>query len=113
MPHCIIEFSDPVKNTAPPAQLVDAVYKAAFQSGLFEGPDIKTRASAFAVYQTGAQVLDFVHVTVRLLAGRTEAQKAQLSKLILDALLTLKLSNTSLTVEVVDMERASYAKFAG
>ena len=89
-----------------------AVFSAAASSGLFEpdGRDIKVRAVAYDHYLTGPSKGDFVHVTVRLLAGRTTEQKMRLSQTVLAQLQALALPHCSLTVEIVDIDRASYAK---
>ncbi len=106
MPHCIVEHS----ITLDPQKLLAAVCKGAVESALFETSDIKTRAIAYEHYQTNASQRDFVHVVVKILSGRTSAQQELLSQLVLKQLVALEYSSTSLTVEVVEMQRDSYAK---
>lgn len=113
MPHCIIHYARPLADRIAPAQLIQTVYTAALASGLFKGPDIKTRALAFNDYQTGDQQQDFIHVEVRLLSGRTVEQRTDLSRRILSALQQLGQHNISLTVQISDMERDSYSKHVG
>lgn len=52
----------------------------------------------------------FIHVTMRILSGRNTEQKLILSKLVLESLATLTLKACSASVEVVDIDRASYSK---
>ncbi|NRD72451.1 5-carboxymethyl-2-hydroxymuconate Delta-isomerase [Shewanella sp. VB17] len=110
MPHCIVEYSTDLEERFNPSVLVDLVYQGAFSSKLFEGPDIKIRALPYVYYQTGERKQAFIHVSIRLLEGRTQDKKMKLSNLVLEKLTLLDLEQTSLTVEIIDIERASYAK---
>ena len=109
MPHCIIEHSASL-NAEP---LLKSVFSGAMDSALFEkdGSDIKVRAIAYQRYLSEASTSNFVHVELRILSGRTLEQKQRLSKTVLEQLLTLDFKKCSTTVEVVDIDRASYAKF--
>jgi len=106
VPHCIIEHSNNFESSA----LIAAVFKGAQQSQLFEDSDIKTRTIAFEYYQAGLLSQPFVHVTTKILSGRNLAQRQMLSQSILAQLESLKMLAVSLTVEVVEIEKASYAK---
>ncbi len=106
MPHCIIEHSLDVEQT----QLINAVYQGTLKSELFEDDDIKTRSMAFDNYQTGSVKKSFIHVTAKILSGRTLEQRSMLSQSIMSELKKLKYSSITLTVEVIEMERDSYAK---
>jgi len=113
MPHCIIEHSSSLDSST----LMPLVFGANLNSSLFEkdGSDIKVRAVPFTQYQTGkvhsniAQI-DFIHVTLKILSGRNTEQKKMLSHLVLSNLETLALKACSISVEVVDIDRATYAK---
>ena len=108
MPHCIVEHSASLDGDLISSQ----VFSGAMKSQLFEadGSDIKVRAAAYHSYLTGQIKSDFVHVILRILSGRTPEQKKELSKIVLDQLQKLGLQSCSLTVEVVDIDRASYSK---
>jgi 5-carboxymethyl-2-hydroxymuconate isomerase len=60
-------------------------------------------------YFTGLETSDFIHVTLKILSGRTVEQKQMLSTLVGDELQQLKLQGCSLTVEVMDIARESYS----
>ena len=111
MPHCIVEYSKTLESRLSPASLVNAAHQGALASGLFQGPDIKTRAIAYENYQVGDTPSDFIHVSVRLLNGRTTEQKRSLSMHILEQLQSFNLSELSCTVEVLDIDSLSYSKF--
>ena len=106
MPHCIIEHS----SALVAADLLAAVYQGAVKSQLFDHRDIKSRALSYEQHHSGDGITAFVHVSVRILSGRDVEQKAELSHAILQELVALNFSATSLTVEILDIEKASYAK---
>ncbi|MGY3571899.1 5-carboxymethyl-2-hydroxymuconate Delta-isomerase [Vibrio paucivorans] len=108
MPHCIIEHSPSIDSNA----LNQLVFKGAMASKLFapDGSDIKVRSLVYQSYQSGGRKQEFVHVSAKILSGRSEADKCLLSQCILKQLLELGLADASLTVEVVDIDRASYTK---
>lgn len=110
MPHCIIEYSRPLLRQVNPEQVINVVQQGALESTLFEASHIKVRAMVYDDHFMGYPVDDFVHVTLKILLGRTQLQKNELSSLVLNKLEELELSSVSLTVEVVDMDRDSYAK---
>ncbi|WP_375055497.1 5-carboxymethyl-2-hydroxymuconate Delta-isomerase [Zobellella sp. DQSA1] len=110
MPHCVIEYSTTLGRQLSPSALVTAVHQGAFDSGLFEEADIKSRAIGYDYHHNGGARRDFIHVTLKILSGRTPEQKEALSAVVLDALVGLGLKDISLTVEVVDIVRDCYAK---
>lgn len=110
MPHCIVEYSKELERSVKPSAFIEAVHQGALQTDLFEESDIKTRTLSFENHQTGGRTLCFVHVIVKILSGRSREQRAGLSKKILDELKKLNLSSISMTVEICEIERETYAK---
>ena len=110
MPHCIIEYSSGATDCIEIGDLVAAVHQGVLSSGLFDEYDIKTRAVAYTHHRTGATRDSFVHVTVRLLSGRDDAQKADLSEKLLAQIEPLLPAVVSVGVEICDMHRDSYRK---
>lgn len=112
MPHCIIEFSNGLKSQIDIEILMAKVTEGSLASGLFELKDIKTRAIAFDYFQSAGKTenADFIHVEIKLLAGRNMLQRKLLSKSVLDAILTLALEQVSITVEINDLDTECYAK---
>ncbi len=108
MPHCIIEHSVSLDGEV----LMPLVFSAALNSGLFnaDGRDIKVRTLPYHNYLTGPTKSDFVHIVLKILSGRSAEQKQLLTQAVLAKINTLKLQNCSVTIEVVDMDRACYAK---
>jgi len=110
MPHCIIEYSKDLEEIIKPSQLLTAVYNGALSSKLFKSDDIKSRTLSFEHFQSGTIKSSFVHVTTKILSGRTLEQRVTLSNSIIAELKKLDLTSSSLTVEIVDIEKSSYAK---
>ena len=110
MPHLVIEYSEDVAGQVDIDALVDAAHDGAMESGLFPEYDIKTRATGYRHHRTGQTRDSFVHVTVHLLDGRSDAQKSGLSEAVLGRLEPLLPGVASVGVEIVDMHRASYRK---
>ena len=110
MPHLVIEYSEDVAEQADIDAIVDAAHDGAMDSGLFPEYDIKTRAIGYRHHRTGQTRDSFVHVTVHLLDGRSDAQKSELGEAVLARLLPLLPRVASVGVEIVDMHRASYRK---
>ena len=111
MPHIIIEFSQDLGGPEPIGQMLDAVHAAVAASGLFDESHIKVRALPVGHYRVGGKHAAFIHAQCRIHAGRSETQKQALSAAVLAAIREQGLAVTVITVEVMEMERASYAKF--
>ena len=113
MPHLIIEFSQELAGAAQVEALLDAVHRAAAGTGLFEVSHIRVRAMPVAYYRSGGKREPFIHTQCRLHAGRDAAQKKQLSEAVLSAIREQGWPAKVITVEVVEMDRSTYAKYSG
>ena len=71
MPHCIIEYSKELENEIDPKLMINAAHQGALASGLFEESHIKSRTILYQHYKTGTKDLRFIHITARILSGRT------------------------------------------
>lgn len=109
MPHLILDYSADLNADIPAA--CDILFDAMAGHDVFPNPEaIKLRAAPWAQYRSGTQGGTFAHATIRLLSGRTAQAKADLSATILAAMQTCLGAADSLTVEIRDMDRDSYAK---
>ena len=113
MPHVIIELPNKVANDAKVAVLLDAVHAAVSGTSLFEIENIKTRVVTFNHYRLGTTNESFIHVQCRIHPGRSEQQKKMLSEVVLRAVRAQELPVSIITVEVVEMDRVTYAKYVG
>lgn len=112
MPHIIIEFS---KELVPEPQIttvLDAIHQTVISSKLFEPEKVKSRAIPVTHYRVGVSNGFFIHVQIRMHAGRNESQKKLLSKSILEVIQGQNLGANAITVEIVDMDRNCYARFS-
>ncbi|RLV59745.1 5-carboxymethyl-2-hydroxymuconate isomerase [Parashewanella curva] len=105
MPHLIIEHSNEFNADI----LMEAVFKGALSSRLFESRAIKVRALPYQHYQVGFKRSAFIHVTLKIISGRTQGQKLGLSEGVIEQLLELGYENVAITAEVVDIDRESYS----
>jgi len=112
MPHLIIEYSEDLAGPDRVPSLLDAVHEAAVATGLFEESHIRTRAYPVRFYRTGTGKGPFIHAQCRILSGRTEAQKRALTGAVVAAIRGQGWGAQVVTAEVVDMDRATYAKYA-
>ncbi|MDZ3993471.1 5-carboxymethyl-2-hydroxymuconate Delta-isomerase [Pseudomonas sp. Teo4] len=116
MPHLNLEYSDNLRELNVDTLLL-RLNHALVGSGQFaDERDIKSRAQAFAHYRvgTGTGERAFAHVRLAILDGRSPEVKSQLSASLLDVLREAILErpglDLQLCVEVLDIDRAPYAK---
>ena len=110
MPHCIVEYAEPLEEIIDPSELVALIHHGAAGTELFDPRQLKTRAVAYRNYINGCGSELFVTVTFRMLSGRTGAQKKQLTDRVLAALESIDSNSIVMTVEVRDMDREAYSK---
>ena len=110
MPHAIIEFSDLAEIGVEESAVLDAVFDGMQASGLFGTEDIKVRSHPASMTRNGSDNFSFIHVQLRIMPGRTVEQKADLSERVRANLCALSGQARSTSVEVVDIDRAVYAK---
>lgn len=113
MPHLIIQYAQELARDEQVPPMLDAVHEAAASTGLFDESHIRTRAFPVAFYRVGTGRDPFIHAQLRILPGRTPAQKTTLSNAVLAALREQGWAAKVITVEVVDMDGESYAKHTG
>lgn len=111
MPHIVVEYSGYLDETHCMTGLCQTLFDAAVASGFF--PDtstIKVRAIPCPFSRIGTEPQSFAHATIRLLAGRDDATKASLTQLILTTLDQALPDVGSLSVDIKDIDTATYAK---
>ncbi len=112
MPHVIIEYADTLETQISPQDLLAAVHQTVEASGLFNAADIRSRVQVFQHFRLGVQQPHFLHISIRLFAGRTDVQKAQLTQSVLQSLQQLRLLDVLISCECVDIHKASYQQIA-
>jgi 5-carboxymethyl-2-hydroxymuconate isomerase len=111
MPHCVIEIANQLSSSLTPDQLLRAVFDAHVQTGLFETDHIKVRTSGYDHHLSGTGSDRFIHVTSHIMAGRTAEQKQQLSNIIVQGLIDIGVTSTTMSAQVVDLD-PSYVTFS-
>ena len=112
MPHVVIEYSQPVTETGDIEAILHLVHHKMIESGLFNAPDIKTRAYAADKFMVGTKGKDgsFVHITVSILHGRTLEQRQTLADTLLDSVRKPLHFVDQVTVNIHEMARETYRK---
>ncbi|MCK0102214.1 5-carboxymethyl-2-hydroxymuconate Delta-isomerase [Pseudohalocynthiibacter sp. F2068] len=111
MPHIVVEYSATLDQSHDMQALCEKLFKVACDNGIF--PDtgaVKVRALPCPYVYIGQEPQSFAHATVRLLSGRDTESKARLTNLILKALDATLPDVGSLTVDIKDIDRETYAK---
>lgn len=112
MPHIIVEYPKQLVNDTQVEAILDTIHHAVAQSGLFQADHIRTRAYAFTKFTNAGGSEPYIHIQARIKSGRDTENKKQLGDAILNGLITLAIPASVITVEIIDMERESYAKYS-
>jgi 5-carboxymethyl-2-hydroxymuconate isomerase len=120
MPHLVLEYSDNLSQAVDWQQLLLDLHGVVAETAGVDVGACKGRAlpqATFLVGRGGASTA-FVHLELRLLAGRTPDEKRVVSAACMDVLARhlarpLEAFDLQLTVEVRDMEPGSYQKRTG
>ncbi|MGT2431379.1 5-carboxymethyl-2-hydroxymuconate Delta-isomerase [Cupriavidus basilensis] len=117
MPHLIIEITENTRLTCSQEELLDEANAALLASGQFSEPDIKSRCITLTSFRQGTEAREraFVHARLHILDGRELAVRQALSKAVCDVIAEAVRpcspeDSVQVSVEVVEMERASFAK---
>ena len=108
MPHFIIDCSYQVTKMKPAKDVLQAVHNVADATGLFKTADIKVRINAYTDYLTSGTHSDFIHVFGNIMEGRTQNQKADLSRAIVSKLQSLFPNVPVISMNIRDFEKATY-----
>lgn len=110
MPHIIVEYSQDIAERHDVSTLCRSLYQAALDSGVFTDPaSIKTRAHGCDHLHLGSGGSSFTHIDLRLLSGRTEAQKKSATTSLLNAAVALLDDVPEISVDCIDLS-AAYTK---
>lgn len=108
MPHCIIECPASLEELIDFERLVVLVHDAAEATGLFEAGDVKARLIPYPHAIAGGRDEPHVHVTIRLLAGRSESARELLAKSVSQVICNALPTVSFVSVEVVEIVRETY-----
>lgn len=108
MPHFIVDCSENILELKDPKELLQEIFDAAFSSDLFKRDAIKVRLNPFKYSLVLGGDLDFIHVFGNIMEGRTEKQKADLSRKIVSKLNQLFQDVPIISINIRDFEKSSY-----
>ena len=118
MPHLTLEYSDNIQHESDLQDLFARLHKMIAELAGTQVENFKSRAICRETYHVGAGSgrEAFVHLEVRLLAGRSPEQKAAIGRRCLDLLEqtwrpSLVDLDPQITIELVGMELDSYYKW--
>lgn len=118
MPHIVIEYTPNLVDLPFDAMLAAVTRRLAESPEVQDEADLKARVVRADCFRVGLadSGRGFIHVTVRIMAGRNEQAKQDFSRRVADGLLEHMPTfgdemTVHLSVEVVDMDRGSYRKF--
>jgi 5-carboxymethyl-2-hydroxymuconate isomerase len=117
MPQLVIELTENTRLSCSQEELLDEANAALLATGQFQEQDIKSRCVTLTTYRQGVEPLDraFVHGRLSILDGRDVATRKMLGETVCEAIAeavrpTASGGPVQVTVEVLEMERATYAK---
>lgn len=117
MPHIIVEYTPNLGDLPFDAMLAAVTRRLAESAEVQDEADLKARVIRADWFRVGLadSGRGFIHVTVRIMAGRTEQAKQDFSQRVTDGMMEHMPEfadglTVHLSVDVVDMEWASYRK---
>ncbi len=117
MPHCILEYSDNIKDKPSWNIIFKELHKILVDTGEWIESDIKSRAIKHSEFYIGDGNPNqaFVTLNLQILHGRSDELKESVSKDALEILCnhfesTIKSLQTSITVQISDIHTPSYSK---
>jgi 5-carboxymethyl-2-hydroxymuconate isomerase len=117
MPHIVVEYTPNLGELPFDAMLAAVTRQLAASPEIGDEADLKARVVRAEAFRVGLvdEGRGFIHVTLRILAGRSAQAKKDLSQRVLSGMREHMPSlpgplSAYLSVEVVDMDRDSYGK---
>jgi 5-carboxymethyl-2-hydroxymuconate isomerase len=117
MPHVTLEYSNDLVRPLDTQLALKRIHDSLNGLGMFKPENIKSRAVAHEHFRVGIGEpnASFVHLTVGIFDGRPVEEKQRIGKTLLDTLTELFADSCAdhqcdFTVEIREIERASYSK---
>jgi len=110
MPHLVIEYSEGALARDDVTGLMEALFEAAWRTGIMKAEDVKVRACVYDDFLVAGKRDSFVHLSVYLLEGRSPDQKVELSTSLRRTMTERCPDVVSISVDVRDMDPVAYKK---
>ena len=108
MPHFVLDCSAEILDIHAEEDIIAQIHRVAFSTKLFNEGDIKVRLNPYKQYLVGNKKAYFIHVFANILEGRTVAQKADLSKRVVQRLAAMFPQVPNIAMNVREFEKATY-----
>jgi 5-carboxymethyl-2-hydroxymuconate isomerase len=108
MPHFLVDCSESIFKLHTEEKIIEQVHLTAKSTELFNENDIKVRVNSFEKYSAGNKVEDFIHVFAHIMEGRTNEQKLDLSKKIVQILTSMFLNVPNIGANVIEFKNENY-----
>ena len=110
MPHFVVESGGTLAGGDDRQAALKIAADCGAQSGVMQAEDIKARLIHCPDFLALDGRRSFLHITVRLLAGRSDAQKTALSEAWRDAMAVRFADVQSISIDICDMDPGPYKK---
>ena len=112
MPNLVMEYSNSVDERVNVQGLLEDLHQVALECGLFDVSSVKSRSLRFHNWLIGDEgdSVDFIHIKFDLLIGRSDEQKRDLSRQLMEVLQQQAGHVRSLTVDMRDMDTECFQK---
>ena len=117
MPHCILEYTDNIKDSPDYTELLKNLHQFLLDTGLFKLNDIKSRVIRHDIYRIGDgdPRRAFVTLNIQIMDGRSDQVKTNIATKAAELLKryypeSFKNNLFNLTVQVTDIHRPSYTR---
>jgi len=110
VPHCVIEHYEAFPSSGERERAMQLALSVCSASSIMAPADIKVRCIEADAILFGDGRKSFVHLTLSMLAGRTEEQKITIAEMLRDAFRRDFPDVQSISVDIRDMDPACYRK---
>ena len=110
MPHFIIEHGNALATEVEIQSAMQTVADCVQTYDFMEAKNVKVRLLPFTHFLALDGRSSFIHITVRILEGRTDEMKTQISTSLRDAFDQAFEKVESISVDIVDMNATCYKK---
>lgn len=108
MPHIVIEYY--AETDMDRRQVLETALETAAASGVMNRADIKVRLSRSEAILLGDGRSSFMHVTISMLAGRSDEAKLELARAMTEALRATCPCLGAISTDIRDMNPETYKK---
>ncbi len=110
MPHFVIEYSRDVEGNYDINKVMQIAFDSGVESAVIQAADIKVRSRPYDHYRLLNEGDSFLHVSVFMLAGRTDDQKEHVALILRENLQDYLVDVSSISVDIRDMNTQAYKK---